>query len=391
MHVLFQETRDKKVVRFCKRLGFGRISELPPATWVHLDEDVDILNCTLGTQWEADSWLCIRTPQGTLLNLNDCGVGEAEALAIKDKVGVVDVLATQFSYAAWQRNVEAVDFRRAEAQKILLGVQEQIAVLKPRYVIPFASFVWFCAEDNFYLNADMNQIRDVSQFISHRTDAEPVIMYPGDRWTVGEPHDSAAAVAKFERDVERITDRKLRPRIRREVVDAAVLVEQGQEFRRRLGSIAHPLLVRGYLAYRCYQNRVRFRIGPLRNLLLLFRAHVEPAHMYLTDLDRAFTFDLRRGLQPTSMPSADCDIMLSSASLSYCFRFDWGGETLQVNGCFRENDGWRSVADWGYPDRFLKYCRLLRRVNLGYELSWRSTVRSVLQRLRLSSQGEPLH
>ena len=80
----------------------------------------------------------------------------------------------QFSYASSQKNYDAVEFRREEEARVLRDVKVQIDVLKTRYVIPFASFRWFCTEDNFYLNEDKNQIRDVARFISEPTQAEAI-------------------------------------------------------------------------------------------------------------------------------------------------------------------------------------------------------------------------
>jgi hypothetical protein len=238
IQVLYQETRDKKVVRFCQKLGFGSVTELRPRTWIPLGEGVQVLNCPNDTNWLADSWLCARTPGRTLLNLNDCGAhGQLEA--IKELVGEVDVLATQFSFAQWVKNAEAVDHRRAHERRVLQDVKAQIDVLKPKYVIPFASFVWFCTEDNFYLNAEKNTITDVCTFVRENTAAGPIAMYPGDRWTVGEPHDSSAAISRFERDARQIADPALRPRTRRDVVDAKALIEAGQGYRRRLVAVSN--------------------------------------------------------------------------------------------------------------------------------------------------------
>ena len=122
----------------------------------------------------------------------------------------------------------------------------------------------------------------------------------------------------------------------------------------------------------------------MSNLLQLACAYVEPARLFVTDLGQAFTFDLRGGLQPIDIPGDACDIMLSSASLAYCFRFDWGGETLYVNGCFQENEGWKNVKAMAYPNRFFKYCNLLRRADLGHELSWRMVRKALLRQLGLS-------
>jgi hypothetical protein len=43
-----------------------------------------------------------------------------------------------------------------------------------------------------------------------------------------------------------------------------------------------------------------------------------------------------RGLETASHDRDDCDIELSSAALMFAFKFLWGGESLQINGRFRE-------------------------------------------------------
>ncbi len=379
IHVLYQETQDKKVVNFCRKLGFGQVTELPPRTWIQLGDQMKVLNCPSNTNWMADSWLCVRTPGGTLLNMNDCGA-QAELPAIKEMVGTVDVLATQFSYAQWEKNHDAVDYRRAHEQRVLEVVRQQIEILAPRYVIPFASFAWFCTDDNFYLNSEKNKLRDVVSFIRAKTRSEPIAMYPGDRWTVGEPHDSSAAISRFEQDSTRIADPAVTPRTRHAVVDVQALVAAGARYRDRLLALAPAPLVRLYLALQSYQDSGAFRGKRLGSLVRLATLRAEPARLFVTDLNQAFTFDLS-GLEPSSMAREACDIMLTSASLAYCFQFDWGGETLYVNGCFQENEGWRNVGSLAYPNRFFKYCNLLRRADLGYKLSWARAARAVFRKL----------
>ena len=381
IEVLFQETRDKKVIRYCKGIGFGKVTELPPRTWVKLGDQMHVMNCPSDTNWLADSWLCVRTPTSTLLNLNDCGA-IAELPAIKELVGGVDVLATQFSYAEWVGNHDAVQHRLEYDRGVLKQLMLQIEVLKPRYVIPFASFSWFCTEENFYLNSEKNKIHDVCDYIRQNTNAEPIAMYPGDRWTIGEPHDTASAIARYEHDAYQIADAALRPRTQRERVDAPTLIEAGQIFRRRMNALTYPLLVRARLAWNCYHNRAGFGVGRLANLAKLATLHVEPARLFLTDLGRAFTLDPSRGLQAADIPREACDIMLSSASLMYCLKFDWGGETLYVNGCFQENGNRKDVAPMAYPNRFLNYCSLLRRADLGEDLGLAAAFNKLMRRLR---------
>ena len=63
-------------------------------------------------------------------------------------------------------------------------MQTQVSAFAPRYVIPFASFVWFCHEENFHMNDSVNRIDDVETFLRNETNATPVVLYPGDTWQV---------------------------------------------------------------------------------------------------------------------------------------------------------------------------------------------------------------
>jgi UDP-MurNAc hydroxylase len=380
IEVLFQETRDKKVVRYCKRLGFGKVTEMKPRTWITLGDQMEVINSPCDTNWAADSWLYIRTPTGTFLNLNDCGAA-SQLHAIRELVGDVDVLATQFSYAQWINNREAIEIRLDHDRGVLETMKLQIDVLKPGYIIPFASFAWFCTEDNFYLNAEKNKIRQVCDYIHKNTKAEPIAMYPGDRWLIGGPHNISSAIDRYEQDRFEIDRSWLRPRIKRERVDAPSLIEAGKSFRRRLNALAHPILVRIRLARASHHNRKGFHVGRLTNLAKLVILHVDQTSLFVTDLSQAFTFDLDRALQPADIRREACDIELSSSSLLYCLKFDWGGDTLYVNGCFQENSNWRNAEPMAYPTRFLKYCNLIRRVDLGEDLGWGAAFGALIRRL----------
>ncbi len=67
-------------------------------------------------------------------------------------IGPVDVLLTQFSYAAWKGGRDNKALRQAAAREKLVTVRRQIECLQPKFVIPFASFIYFSHADNFYLN-----------------------------------------------------------------------------------------------------------------------------------------------------------------------------------------------------------------------------------------------
>ena len=156
--VLFQETSDKRVVQFLRsqKLEF---MELNNAKKVNLIEDFSISCIKEGFY---DSLLLIESYNEKILNLNDCEVRDhKKAKKILNKTGVVDVLLTQFSYAAWKGGKNNKSWRVQAAKTRLDIIDLQVRFFKPKKVIPFASYIFFSNEENFYINDSINKPIDI--------------------------------------------------------------------------------------------------------------------------------------------------------------------------------------------------------------------------------------
>ncbi|NJN84287.1 MAG: MBL fold metallo-hydrolase [Caldilineaceae bacterium] len=187
--VIFQETKDRKVIDFCRSLGFG-VQELPNHKWLTLALEFRVM---CGKVPFFDSWLFVDAGGTKVLNINDCVVdGDGVASEIAKHTGAVDLLLTQFSYANWLGNPEDVDIRKEAAAEKLERVKIQIDTFAPKQTIPFASFVYFSHEENVYLNDEVNTVHRAAEFIASQSASEPVVLYPGDHWIVGEAHDNEA-------------------------------------------------------------------------------------------------------------------------------------------------------------------------------------------------------
>ncbi len=327
--VLYHETIDKKIVRFCKALGFKEAVELRNDRWHQLTPRVRVL-CN---GWsDRDSWLAVETPEHTVLNLNDCVV-DTPALAeqIAARVPRPDVLLTQFSFANWAGNPQDVAFRRAHALEKLDRIRLQCEALSPRYVVPFASFVYFCHEENFYHNAEMNRAGDVARFVENELGRIPVLMYPGDRWPIGEAHDWRVAARRYDRDFERCIAEG--PCERRKPVDPAALERAANEFLRRIKK---------------------------RNPLLPFLPRMS-ATIELFDDGRRMHVSLE-GLRTTTQ---EPDIRMSADSLLFALRAPWGSNALAVNGRYTET----------HPGSARRFFNLFRAADLndhgkGFDGAW---------------------
>jgi len=315
IQVLFHETRDKRVVRACESLGFS-VRELPDGMPARIAEDFKVIN---GVNELIDSWLLIFAEGKTVLNLNDCVFPrKPEMQKIKRLAGEVDLLLSQFSYANWVGNPDDVAAQRSHAERKRSEMTAQIRAMQPRQFIPFASYVYFCHAENFFMNGSVNRIGDIHRFVTQELAQDTVVLYPGDEWEVGARRESGEAIRKYEADLSGA--QKAEP-----LTSAQVPVSQLQK------------------AMEDLREKCRSK-----NNFLLINA-MAPAVVRLSDLGVELEVSYRRGIR--EVKGREPDLILSSDSLMYCIQTGWGGETLKINGRYE-------VPAQGNPERFFRLFRV---------------------------------
>jgi hypothetical protein len=306
--VLFQETRDRRIKTFVESRGF-KVTELPDRQV----QQVGRVRVICGVSEFYDSWLHVTDGKESVLNLNDCAEGdEAELRGISRLTGPIDLLLTQFSYAAWKGGRANAQFRVLAARRKLETITAQINTLKPRYVVPFASFVYFSNVENSYLNDHVNKPEDARLAIA-KAGAEPVILYPGETFDSSAPHDNARSLASFAEVYEGL--------------DTLPLRATGE-------SVPLERLAREFEAYRAgvYKKNSQALIALLRRLPVLGAFH--PVTIRLTDLDQAVSVSIVDGFTAVTVPAGSEDVAMHSSSLSFIFNNPFGYDTLTVNGRF---------------------------------------------------------
>ncbi|MEE2786216.1 MAG: MBL fold metallo-hydrolase [Myxococcota bacterium] len=318
IEVLYQTTKDRKVASFLQVKGFA-VTELTTGEEYALAEGFAVVCGCVG----ADSWLGIRAGDTHILNLNDCITGQDILISdpdqlpsdVLDEIGRhcprPDVLLTQFSYSNWVGNPADFHLHRLQAETKLNQVRQQIRHLQPKTVVPFASFVWFCHEENLYQNACMNTLDHVVPVIVDEG-VEPVVLYPGDHWVVNTPLDNTEAQARWRRVYAGISDRA-------PMRDTPVQIDTLKTL------------------FDSYRDRIAAKNNWAAITDLKRRGWLPPAHIYLEDLSQGVSFDLVDGLMPSSVARSHCDIQLGSTSLAYLLKHDWGRGTLMVNARFSAN------------------------------------------------------
>ena len=173
--ILFQDTKDHRIAKKCKEWGY-KIIEMKKDRFYKLSDGFRV-KCNPVPFY--DSWLYLEINGKKILNLNDCIINTVQlAEDIKNKIGTVDILLTQFGYASGIGNEDDVKKRIDATVSELQKINLQIATFKPKFVIPFASFIRFAHIDNEYMNKDNNKIWDIAEMIAHKS--IPLVLYPGD-------------------------------------------------------------------------------------------------------------------------------------------------------------------------------------------------------------------
>ncbi len=311
--IFYQKTSDKKVVDYLLNIGFKEVIELEKDKWYSVIPEVQIMCNPFG----HDSWLCVKTENKTILNTNDCVIRAPHvAQEIKNKIGKIDILLTQFGYGQYEGNRDEPHKRKIAVQTKFKQINTQIEVFKPHYLIPFASFIYFCHEENYYMNDEINRIGNVFDYYKKASTVEPIILYLGSVWDIQTEYtESLKSIEQWDFHYNNLfKNPKL---IKTKTIPIEKIIEIGNS---RIKSLSENKKVASIL-----------RRLPKLNI-------------FITDLDKYIILS-NKEFHVTSR--FDHQIELSSEVLFYCLKLDWGFNTTHVNGRvqFKDN-GYNMFVQW---------------------------------------------
>lgn len=306
--VYYSASRSPKLLRFCEALGYRTRSLI--------DGERQAVSPGLTITCYAvplyDSALLVEADGRRALNLNDAVVESRRDLArLRRKVGRIDVLLTQFSYAAWRGNPDAVAMRQRDAQEKLRTLGLQVAGLAPRYTMPFASMAYFSHAENAFMNDATVKPWEALPAIQ-AGGSTPRLLYPGDTWEVGAEHDNGPPIASYRQSYAALGEREPR---RSAVVDLLALQASGRR------CIERTRKARGARLMSLFDAGLRRTVG-----------HIQ---IHLWDLGVDVRFSFEEGVVLLERRSAAYDLSMGSDSLQFLLEHPWGIDTLTVNGRFR--------------------------------------------------------
>ena len=309
---IFQKTRDGRVINYLKYQKFEYV-ELDDNQPLNIDRNFEI---KIQKSDFYDSALIVNIDGTKIFNLNDCPLNDKKDLyELKKLYGSCDFLLTQFSYAAWKGGKGNLEWRQKAANEKLKTIEMQSQILEAKYVIPFASFIYFSDYYNSYLNDSVNTPRGVIEKL--KTQSEIFFLKPYDVLYLNKPEKNDNSLLFWDKQYESVKSKL--PNL----IIKADKQYNITELERAFKKLRNQIFIKNSYLFCKFLSIFPF--------LKIFKA----INIYLEDLDKTVEIDLVNDVfQEINLNTAD--IKMRSKSLFLIFTQGYGFDTLTVNGCFEE-------------------------------------------------------
>ena len=304
---IFQKTKDRRVVKFLEAKGFKYFEFDQSKNKINEDIEIQIVKHDF-----YDSSISIKTPDTKILNLNDCPLRDISQIKkFKKKYGTFDVLLTQFSYAAWKGGEDGKIFRENAAKEKLIDISNQTKILECKKVIPFASYIYFSNQLNYYMNDSVNTPEEVHKYLLNNS-LNPIIMRPGEKQDINQLKQDKSSI-EFWKDKFQFNKDNKSLDIYKKSYNLEEIQNDFIEYQKKIFNKNSKILI-------YFLHKLNF-LGAFQKLNILF-----------LDNKKNYEYSIFSGIKKTD--NQNYDISMHSESLSFIFKNEFGFDTLTVNGCF---------------------------------------------------------
>jgi UDP-MurNAc hydroxylase len=309
--VLFQKNNSDKMPNAFRKLGFNNIKLMPHRKIIELTNKTKVYNHQVG---QMDSALAVITKDHTVLNLNDCEANSSDCKRFLADLGRVDTVLNQFSMAGYSGNIDYKKHLPILADNIIKGMLDNHRDLKAKTTIPFASYVFFCCEDNRYMNEFANTPNKVyTAFLKENLHMD--VLFNND-------------VFDSDRDSDAITKNALER--------YKLLYDGRSELQFDKGEIIHIGEIEAAIKKRYEQIASKFP--------KILCNKLKPIVVKIPDLNTNLRLCLADGSSEQLPANSDFDLIIFSQPLFFAFNFEWGVQTLGVSArwlCKSNDKIWR--------------------------------------------------
>jgi UDP-MurNAc hydroxylase len=338
--ILYQKNNSEKLFETLKKLGFTNFVILPHRRKVKLADNTTVYCYQCGTM---DSVLGVMENNELILNINDAELHRSDCSTIvSDLETSPDVVLNQFSIAGYSGHENRDERLSIQAQQVLDNCSANHIDLGAKVTIPFASFVYFCKDDNFYVNSYINTPADFASYMRKRT-LDYAILYLGDEYDLdySSEYDSSVAEQNYIEAYDSLESQ------------AHAYTEVPKSFE----EIVHAFNKRYSQVQKDYYS--------------VFRKFLKPVSVYIPDLDKRIVFSFFDGNFSVVDNTIECDLTVNSQPLWFAFNFPFGVQTLGVSARYilhKNENNWkkhRVLFSMNNAEIYLSH-RLLTKSNFSW-------------------------
>ena len=340
--IIYQQTFDKRVKNFCQKLGY-QFLEFENLIEKQIEENFSI---TIGKVPFYDSWINYKVNGKNILNVNDCVIeNPSVANQIKKNIKKVHTLLTQFSYASYIPENE----QKEKALKCLENIKIQDEILKPNFIIPFASFIYFSNTQNRFMNKNINTIEKTYDYLTKNCNSNPIILAPNEIWNL------------------QIKDNKKSLLFWKNLYDNLDNLDYYEE--KNLYKLNELTDKSEKYIEKVYKKNNSFILKILYKLKIL-----SPVNIFISDLNIYLNFSIIDGLTDISENKLnDNYVKMDSNSLAFIFDYEYGLDTLLVNARFETFKTYKNnliksfaIGALNNTGRYMRFRDLFKYLNINF-------------------------
>ncbi len=336
--LLFQKNNTDKMPNAFSKLGFKNIMLLNNRKIYDITPKTRVYVSQIG---QMDSSLAVMNEGTTILNLNDCEANTIDCKNFVKDLGKIDIVLNQFSMAGYNGFYDYENHLPQTACTIIQNMIDNHRDLGARYSIPFASNLYFCTEDNKYMNDFGNTPTKVYE-VFKKENLGMIVLYANETLDTDHPetHDNIASMARYD-DLYAHGEK---------IIDKPPVISLDK--------------IREAVKKRSEQLKTKFPGWIMKKLT--------EVNILIPDLDITVALSLNTGEVKELSKGTDFDLVVYSQPLHFAFDTPWGVQTMGVGARFRiksKHHIWkwyRIITSLNNAEMYLKLNYLFTKDNINF-------------------------
>lgn len=301
---IFPERINDNVKKYVESIGFEYLS-IQDQTIVKIDNLFDIFFLKIND----DSAIILKHENKVLFNQNDAYLIDEQCEYLKNQFPQIDYWFFQFSLAGYYGNKNKPKEIQSKGTNFHIGCfMKYKYIFKPKFSIPFASFVYFCKEYNKYINSYAVKIRQLNELCNN----ELTILYYNELLNENRTLiENEKSLIKWEKALN----------IQELNIYGHKIIEKDSIINAAKKSIEEAFIKKRVLNYDIYMD-----------------LYDDSQIFYINYAKKQVSFIDKKDVENNKIIG-----ILALEELKFFFDFPWGADTLNITGCFEtyNNDIWR--------------------------------------------------